>query len=356
MALINDYHLFLELQDKQGKVQHQFGLETLTNCFEDFKFSAFCQGLLENDGLDPACHLEPVWEHEGETPYCSGFRLCLSNGEVTYEKAYSKSVFRYQVFRVVRELLQKNQLKEGMGLNYRLAIFPKNDISRLDNRGQNENLTMSIESIRQPIPIVETSLKPYLRQGRADSAEVEMGVWIAQHVIDEMIEYVLQNKEKERAGFLIGHLCQDRETKKLFLICPAQVIARFQDKETFGSENRSSLTHFQFSPETFFEVQRVIELRKQNEIVLGWYHSHPWPFACPKGDKCECTSVFFSPADFEVMEAAFGAPYQVAIVIGRASLKEMKATPQMYGWKDGLITPRDFLRFDATDNKQIMQS
>jgi proteasome lid subunit RPN8/RPN11 len=348
---INDYRLFLELHDKAGKNQHQFEIKCLSNCLEDFKFSAYRDGMLKNDGLDVSCHLEPVWEREGENPYCAGFRLRMHTGEATYSKEYSKRVFKYEVYRVVSELLRKQKLTEGMELDYRLAMFHKDQVTGRRDRDI-EDPRLSFEAVREPLPIVEASLETSLPDS-TDPATTE--VWIADQVLNEMIEYVLQNKEQERAGFLIGHLCQDPATKKVFAVCPAQVAARLDNGAAFPTESGSSLTHFQFSPEVFFEVQRVIALRKKNELVLGWYHSHPWPFSCQKGDQCECTSVFFSTADFQVMEAAFGAPYQVAIVIGRASLQDMKATPQMYGWKDGLVQPRPFRRFDASRPEQYFQ-
>ncbi|MFQ6113207.1 MAG: Mov34/MPN/PAD-1 family protein, partial [bacterium] len=319
MPLLNDYHMNLELYDQDGRVRHQFEVDSFRNCLEDFKFSSFRKRLVRNNGLDPVVTLEPLWEEEGKSPYCHGFRLCFRNKKALYKKAYSTKVFKYHIYRAVRELIENNQLEEGMELKFRMSAFLNKRTTA--EAAQPQSGKISVTSTRQPMPIIEQNLKHFSAAKRVNHRS-DMPVWIAQHVVKEMIDHTLANKESERAGFLLGHLCQDPETRALFLVCRAQVVAQVE----LPNEYTSSLTHFQFSPEIFCEVQRVISLRKKNEVVLGWWHSHPWPFACRLANQCECTSIFFSAADFSVMETAFGAPYQVAIVVGRASLKNMEAT------------------------------
>jgi hypothetical protein len=158
-----------------------------------------------------------------------------------------------------------------------------------------------------------------------------------------MIDYVMADTEHERAGFLLGNLCQDPDTNLLFVTAQAQIEADLPAPA--APVDCSSMTHFTFPPEMFSDLHRVIGLRKKNEIVVGWYHSHPWPFSCKFRDKCACTSIFFSAADVEVMEAAFAAPYQLAVVVGRATLENNQATAHMYGWKDGFMAAREFQKF-----------
>lgn len=348
MPLLNRYHLALEIYNQKGRTLNESKLENLGNCYQDFKFSAFQQGVIKDYAVDPEIIFEPIWIKEGKSPYCRGFRLNMKNKRLRYKKSYTKNVFRYDAYRIMGTMIQNQKLDEGTELFYRLIAFSKNKDSSetMENRKDFE-----VTTIDNSIPIKILSLEQLEESGSVNVTKEDetddFPVWIAEHVVEEMIEYVLQNKEKERAGFLIGHICRDPITHQIFLLCHAQVAAETEGISGYPDKENSSITHFQFLPENFFKVQRLIELRKKDEIVLGWYHSHPWPFACEKKEKCTCMSVFFSISDVDVMQSAFGAPYQIAIVIGRASLENMKATPQMYGWKNGVIAKRNFYQFDA---------
>ena len=159
-----------------------------------------------------------------------------------------------------------------------------------------------------------------------------------------MIEYSLKHKEREKAGFLVGYLCQGSQGGELCAICTEQIIADLGVEQPLD-DTRCSAVQFQFSPEIFYHAQQVLAHRNKGETFLGWWHSHPWPFKCQKTDICKCTSLFFSEADVGVMEAAFAAPYNLAVVIGGAADMPKKAVPRMYGWRNGLISARDVERF-----------
>jgi proteasome lid subunit RPN8/RPN11 len=349
MPLLNSYHLALEIYDQEGRTLNESKIENLVNCYQDFKFSAFLQGVIKDYAIDPEIIFEPIWIKEGKSPYCRGFRLNMKNKRLSYKKSYNRNVFRYNAYRIMGAMVQNQKFEAGTELFYRLIAFSNNK-NTLDTVVDGEEI--EVTTIQNSIPIRILGLEQLEESASVNVTKEDetddFPVWIAEHVVEEMVEYVLQNKEKERAGFLIGHICRDPLTQQIFSMCHAQIAADTEGSFIYPDKGNSSITHFQFLPENFFQVQRLIELRKNNEIVLGWYHSHPWPFACEKREKCTCTSIFFSISDFDVMQSAFSAPYQIAIVIGRASLANLKATPQMYGWKNGVISKRNFYQFDAS--------
>lgn len=346
MPLINKYQFILEICDQEGRVFHRAPVNDFRRCKEDFRFSAFRSGFWENRSREPDLLLEPLWLDEGKSPYCEGVMLHLAENGSPYAKQYGKPLFKYQAYRAYLELAQnrvqeKDEVQAETELHYRIAAFP---IDQNGPNGVGGSDGIIITFADHPLPLVRRSLADFPPPATPFS-EGEMPVLMAEHVVEEMIDYVMQRKDREQAGFLVGQLCQDPETGAVFLVCNAQLPARNGKGQSAPTES-SSITHFQFLPEHFCDVQRIIALRRKDEIVLGWYHSHPWPFVCEKGEQCHCTSIFFSMADVGVMEAAFPAPYQVAMVIGRGSLENMIPAVQMYGWKDGLMVAREYLRFN----------
>lgn len=345
MPLIKNHRVFLELYDLGGKFRHRWETTDFRNCMADFRFSAFRQGLLPNDGSDPLITLKPLLTTPRGTNG-NGFQLIVDLNGAPFTKIYGQYIFRYEIRRVLMDLMKAGESLKDVDLKFRL-IFLK----------ESQNKSVSEEKVKQKfsftaqhpkLPIVNRKLSTFLGKttlhlnGHGNNGDFP--VYVAEHVVQTMIEHSLKNKEREEAGFLSGYLCQDPDGGELFSICTDQIVAD-GGAERPVDETGCSVVQFQFSPEIFYHAQQIVAHRNKGETLLGWWHSHPWPFTCQKTDRCKCTSLFFSAADVEVMEAAFAAPYQVAVVIGGAAEAPKKAVPQMYGWRDGLMAAREFERF-----------
>ena len=114
-------------------------------------------------------------------------------------------------------------------------------------------------------------------------------------------------------------------------------------------KKNSSMTHFQFDPEYFIKANRMLAGRNHNDLIVGWYHSHPWYFET--NDKSAGkTSLFFSQDDLQVHESAFTSPYHVGVVIGKNTGNTAKPGTQMYGWRDGKVEPVNYNRVNLEKN------
>lgn len=334
MHLTNHYQFHLQIFDQDSRIYHKSKIENFRNCLEDLKFSAIRFGMLENNGVEPYVLLEPIWSKNSKY-FCDGFRLILTTDGQRFAKIYNKQVYRYQFIRAVQKILQTKQFTGDITLQAKLTARYKNE---LDSKVPSKRGKIKVSIVKKSLPLVQHSMKEIAGIKRiADKPQQnELPVFFNSAVVEEMLEMVLCNKKNEQAGILLGQLCQDPSKKNLFLICNKQV-ALIADKKN------SSIAHFRFTPENFYTVQRSIP-KKDHQIPLGWYHSHPWLFESePENGK---TSIFFSVDDFAVMEAAFSAPYQIAIVIGKSSDQKNDATVQMYGWLNGGLVQRGFYTYE----------
>ena len=100
-----------------------------------------------------------------------------------------------------------------------------------------------------------------------------------------------------------------------------------------------------FTPETWTQVQGAIDLRRRDEIMLGWWHSHPikaWCAKCPaeKRKKCPLLVDYFSAQDRLLHRTVFPAAYSIALVV--KELADDKQTISMFGWRQGMVAQRGF--------------
>jgi len=353
MPLIKDHRVILVLYDSGGKFQHRWETTDFRNCMADFRFSAFRRGFLPNDGSDPLITLEPLLT----TPRGvngKGFRLIADLNGIPFTKIYNQYIFRYEVRRVLMDLLKASESLKDVDLKFRLIFLKESQNTSVLK--EKSKLKFSFTTRHPKMPIVNRKLSTFLGKTtlhlNGDSNNGDFPVYVAEPVVQTMIEHSLKNKEREEAGFLSGYLCQDPNGGELFAICTDQIAA---DVGVERPEDKTgcSVVQFQFLPEIFYHAQQMVAYRNKGETLLGWWHSHPWPFMCQKTDRCKCTSLFFSAADVEVMEAAFSAPYQIAVVIGGAVEAPKKAVPQMYGWQNGLIAAREFERFLEIEKDKV---
>jgi proteasome lid subunit RPN8/RPN11 len=166
-------------------------------------------------------------------------------------------------------------------------------------------------------------------------------VLIDQHVVTEAVAEARENPEREVAGFLLGHLTRNQETKEVFVAVTGLASANSTTEATAASVT--------YTPASFAQVRNIIQLRARGESVIGWYHSHPFRLCaeCPLPPPPECIAkvLFYSQDDIHLMETTFEQPFMVGLLaaveprieeaIGHLPVK-------LYGWQKGEIKPRGF--------------
>jgi hypothetical protein len=184
------------------------------------------------------------------------------------------------------------------------------------------------------LPLPEGSLAGSREQAAAsDESEGHLPAFLPRAVLAEAAAQTAEHPGRETGGILIGHLRRDRDAGRLFLDVTAQIPARHTEA------SRARLT---FTPSTWTDVQAALDLRRQDEIMVGWWHSHPvreWCKDCPSGKRADCALArgFFSEDDRLLHRTVFPRAYSIALVVNDL---ELGSTFSLFGWSGGLLVAR----------------
>jgi hypothetical protein len=352
METVNPYDFFLEVKDSQGGAAHQeiVDEDTFSLLIDDVQFSAICAGRSPRHAISKA-RIAPVWMEEAASAYVSGLNVevCWNRQHNdSFSKLYGIEPFRLRARQGIRTLLERRQQQR------------ENNDSESDDaeKAAEGTFTWKVSAFRKP----EHPREPETRKFRAvavDSAFIvperpiasfglafpdrsglqSYTVFIPSSVVEEIQQLTLQTEGRlEQAGFLIGHVARDPDAARIYAVATAHLPA------SEGVE--AGMDSFKFSPETFMQVRRFIELRGQGEGILGWQHNHHFCPGCPFNSSGP--TIFFSTADDRVQAASFRLPYMVALVAGRdLELEPKRPAVRMFGWDDARIVERRFLRYET---------
>jgi hypothetical protein len=278
--------------------------------------------------------MRPLWRQEGgNDASVHGFVVDIgcqcTEPPHTFAKWYTLKSLRLQIQAAVQSLLHDTNLTFD-ALRYRLGACRTSTGPVMPAR-------LRAEAEATPLPIVPRSLTALLEESpdlEALPAAV-FPVLVSTRTVRDITAETLRSIGTEQAGMLVGQLYYDAAQRQVFLHVTAQILA-----ETQGERHAAA---FHFQPDTFLAAQRQLDQRGHGDIIVGWWHSHAWCRACLDTPTCQVNTLFFSPEDFQVHNAAFTQPYMVAIVAGKAAHKPMR-TPGvgMFGWQDGTVVPRPF--------------
>ena len=156
-------------------------------------------------------------------------------------------------------------------------------------------------------------------------------------VLDEATVLTTRAGDHETGGILLGHLGRGGEAPEIFVEITAIIPAR----HTVGSA--TSLT---FTSDTWTDVRRAVALRGGDELVMGWFHSHPQLAWCrEKGCSlerqrhCAAADGFFSTDDLALHRTMFPRAFTLALVM---TLSVKGTLPRLFGWRAGLFEARGF--------------
>jgi proteasome lid subunit RPN8/RPN11 len=301
-------------------------------------FDGMRRGLLPPTPATLNYVVQPTWHPTAGQPFLSGFTLAVSNdGDEKSLVQFPSRYFEGLAQDVAARHIQEGRLKAGELFRYLVAAFPA-----------------KATSSAKPAPafLVATADPPLALGDGADLAgfrdasvpfdgprEEDVSVFIPRAVLDEAVDVTRRAGRNESGGLLIGRLHRDSRTPEIFVQITAQVAA----EHALGQA--AKLT---FTSATWTAARAAIALRRSNEQMLGWYHSHPFaPSAgCKDCEKhknrtCSASSAFFSGDDIAVHRAIFPRAYSVALVIGESDCAGLVYA--LFGWgKQGSIVQRGF--------------
>ncbi len=281
--------------------------------------------------------IEPTFPGRHPSPLASGFTITVptpDGGE--HSLTFSSSYFHSKARRQLAALVVQNQLAGEGVLGYRLAAYLEEDQPRHPRLGG-----MLLEDDSPAIPIKDRSLRHLGTLVAWDSpVEEDLRVVIPHAVLEDAIGEARAFPEHEVGGFLLGHLCRDPETRELFLLATCHLPAEHTE---------ATDTSVTFTPESWTRAREVIALRGEEEMFVGWVHSHPFRFCaeCPMPARPECQSkiLFFSSDDVFLMELTCPQPFMVGLqtaVEPRLEQALGHLPVRLYGWRQGEVTPRGF--------------
>jgi proteasome lid subunit RPN8/RPN11 len=169
-----------------------------------------------------------------------------------------------------------------------------------------------------------------------DAASGEAPSFVAPGVLDEIVVLTREAAPNETGGALVGHVRRDPDARQVFTRVEAQLPAR---------HTQASVSHLEFTTETWGQLRREVETRGRGEVIVGWWHSHPVREWCRSstcqardGAACGLARDIFSEQDQAVQRTVFSSAHSVALVANDVASDAVRFSA--YGWSQGLVRPR----------------
>ncbi len=135
-------------------------------------------------------------------------------------------------------------------------------------------------------------------------------IFVHHNVIEEIDSFLISDVNNECGGVLLGKVFKT-ETNKLFIEIDNFIIAK---------NTKSSLSRLTFTHDTWNGINNELEVYHKDEIILGWFHSHPGH------------GVFLSGYDIFIQENFFNEEFMIAYVYDPVNNERA-----FFQWRDGQI-------------------
>lgn len=291
--------------------------------------------------------IEPIWEPEGAHPYIGG-ALIRPNGECADGISFPLNYFAAAISRASTQLVSSGTLAAGQKFGYKIyALADKQSRVPADSG-------VDIVALDQPPSVELTELAPLLAELEMESSigSVErrtssqtvaetMPILVPQFVLDEATALGQEVGDVETGGILVGKLYRD-SSGILFSRVTAQIPAEHT------TATRESL---RFSHATWASVDAAIKLRSQDEIPLGWWHTHPdFCHRCSPTQRalCPLSVPMFSAADRDLHREVFQKPWSIGLLLSFLGAEE--PSYDIFAWNKGQIEAVNFFILPGETN------
>jgi len=308
-------------------------------------FQGIRRGQLQLTDSTDTSAIRPVWHEAGE-PYISAAKITILSGEGDgASEDLPTRYFKSAADAAIAQLVEDGRVKNGETVRYvTLAFYNEAHAGAGPKKG------FKTREAPPDIDIGEADLAGLTNRstphGQADPDDFP--VVIPNSILDETRELTKQHDPEETGGILIGHL--RRDGPEVF----AEVTAQIPAVHTLSKCSSLTFTH-----DTWTAAQAAVDLRREKEIFLGWWHSHTSALCkdCPEEKKkvCPLARGFLSADDLHLHRTAFSRAYNLALVATNTS-GQGDVTHALFGWRRGLLESRGFYVLDdAKTNQSVIE-
>ncbi len=118
-----------------------------------------------------------------------------------------------------------------------------------------------------------------------------VAIFFHEPVLEEVLDYSEQDLGRELGGFLLGQIHEyGRQCVEISHFLPAV-------------DARSRAASLTFTHDTWAKMNREIEEKHPDQVVVGWHHTHPG------------FGIFLSGYDVFIHKNYFSAPWHIALVV-----------------------------------------
>ncbi|MFQ5669245.1 MAG: hypothetical protein ACE5HD_01850 [Acidobacteriota bacterium] len=350
-----DYRFVLEMFDGRGVRVGQAPLEVdWEPALECARFVAVRKGELPVEMARPESSLEPIWHRTLGKPFMSGFRVSFHTRKAPpVAREFTTRYFRRQALEASSGLPEADpdgEQRRGYLVTAYARSHPRAGTRRGKIRLRQTGPFLpfrkgDLRALEERSSALHGTAGKSFPANRLPEGADDPPVFLPERVLREVTCLGRAAGARETGGVLIGYLHHDPCLPEIFARVTAQVPAQ-------GA--RAEVDRLTFTADTWTAVRRAMDRRGKEEILLGWWHTHPvskWCEACPldRRRRCPLAVDFFSGHDRLLHRTIFPQAYGVALVVnGIAAGHE---TYSVFGWREGLLEPRDCFVLDSSEGE-----
>lgn len=290
----------------------------------------------------PPAAVRPRWDPQSGPPYVAALEVSACQRALEPLAPIPLEFLTEPVRRAVTSLVEAGRIAEGAAYTWRLCAF---DTATADPAAPPDD-PFTLQEAPQADDALQTRRRPDLLRrtvhhgpARGDGGRGDFPLVVSRSVLAQAAATAGAAGELEAGGILLGRVSRDADADagELMLEVTAQVPA---------SEALAESASLRFTPRTWQAVAAAIGLRRSNERIVGWWHSHPrtvWPCRdCPaeRRQLCPANRAVFSSLDLAFHRTAFQGPINVALLL--SFLEAAEPRNDLFGWWQGSISERDF--------------
>ncbi len=281
-------------------------------------------------GRPPDVH--PLWSRQ-TARVMTGFEVVAdTDGDHCVSCDFPIRYFRREAGEAAGYFVEAGRLAKGAAYRY-LAVAE--EVPACDAGQPTAAFTM--RDVMPPTPGSE-AMRPLVERALVigEAAPREAPAFIAPGVLDEIVTLTRRAAPNETGGALVGHVRHDPGARQVFTRVEAQLCAR---------HTLASSSHLEFTSDTWDQLRRDIEARGRDEVMVGWWHSHPVREWCRKNrcaalshGECALARGVFSEQDQAVQRTVFPSAHSVALVANDVAADAVRFSA--YGWSLGMVHAR----------------